>query len=312
MRDRSTHLTPAGNKPERKAVKSGRRRRLGAFIVGLSLLTAACSESETAGPRIEISGTRELHHRHDGFPHYIGHFEAQGTATSIDHPTTAATNGLEWLDGSLYESTGTPGRSTISRTDPDSGEITAETELDEPLVGSGLTEYNGQLYQQIRDSNEVLVYDTATLTQSASLDFGRDGRGLCNSNDRFFVSSNGTGQLVLRDVETLAFEREFTVELAGEELVGLDELECISDQIWAVITDSEDQQRATTVAVINIDTEEVEATVDVSQIVPDEFGNDTRRPINGIALRPEDNSLWLTGQQWPAAFEVDLVPVDVG
>ncbi len=287
-----------------------RRYRALAFLLGLSFVVAACSETEAAGPRIDKSGTRELHHRHDGFPHYIGHFEAE-VLSSLPHETTAVTNGLEWFEGALHESTGGTNQSSVSRISAESGDVINRFELADGKVGSGLTYYNGKFYQLVRDSTEVLVYDAESLAQEESLTSEDTGWGLCNSSDKFFVVSDGTSQLKIRNPETFQLERQFTVELAGSELAGLDELECIGDQIWATITDPDDQNRASTIIVINIDTEEVEATIDASQVVPEGLADETTSTLSGIALRPEDNSLWLTGRQWPASFEVKLTPVDV-
>ncbi len=296
-------------------------RSLVALLVGFSLLAAACSESEATGPRVNKSGTRELHHRHEGgFPHYIGHFEAEEVSnTAREEP--ASTSGLEWFGGALHESVASGDKSSIAKIDAESGEVVNQVSLADGDIGAGLTFFDGRLYQLTRESNNVLVYETETLSVVDSLPFDGEGRGLCNSDGNYFVMSDGSSKLTVRNLETFEIENEITVELNEKEVSGLDELECIDDQVWATIDDTEDVERGSTIVVINVasfddnavekSTTEVEATVDASQIVPEELEDDSNVTLSGIALRPDDGSLWLTGPGWPATYQVRLVPVDV-
>lgn len=284
--------------------------RLVGLLSVLTLLAVSCSEAEATGPRINASGTSELHHRHDGFPHYIGHFEAE-IVSRRPHDTDSYTQGLEWHDGILYESVGRRGKSAVLTVDSTDGTITNRVDLDGRFFGEGLTYYNDQLFQLTWQEKQVLVYDATSLEQIATFPYDGEGWGLCNSEDKFFIMSNGTSKLTRRSLEDFSFEETIDVTLNDEPITGLNELECIGDQVWANIYDTSDRKRGSTIVAINVNTGVVEATVDASGIVPQSLADNNDLVLNGIARRQEDASLWLTGKQWPALYEVRLKPVEI-
>ena len=59
--------------------------------------------------------------------------------SSHSHDGGAFTQGLEMHDGSLYESTGLYGHSSLREVDPASGEVLRQTQLEESLFGEGIT-----------------------------------------------------------------------------------------------------------------------------------------------------------------------------
>jgi glutaminyl-peptide cyclotransferase len=53
-------------------------------------------------------------------------------------------------------------------------------------------------------------------------------------------------------------------------------------------------------------TGEVRAVIDASSLVPDGL-DDPDAVLNGIAARPDADTFWLTGKNWPVLYEVRLV-----
>ena len=276
-------------------------RAAGALILAASL-GVACSESETEVLRIQRDGTFRFHD-HDGFPHYVGHFRARSVQTR-QHDASTATGGLSWYEDVLFESGGGQGSSFLASSDSN------RVDLDGNYSATGLAIYNDQLYQLTGGSGEVLVYDVATLEQADTLKYSGEAWGVCNKDDEFFVMSNGTSQLTTRSLSTFDFIKSILVTLNGEDLAGLNELECVGDQIWANIADPDNPGRSSTIVAIDSNTGEVEATIDASDIQSENLADTDAMPLNGISVR-DDATMWIAGQGWPEIHQIELVPVDV-
>ena len=180
------------------------------------LFAASCSESRNPGPTLGKSGTTQLDHDHDGFPHYVGDFKAKAIeGDSINHNVNSFTQGLEWSDNGdlLFESTGLKGESSLIKLD--GSQEVARQDLDDRFFGEGLTEYQGQLYQLTLDGETVLVYDSETLEQTASYEYEGAGWGLC-STENHFVTSSGESQLTLRSLDDFTFVKNIDVTLNGD------------------------------------------------------------------------------------------------
>src|SRR5438128_1071954 len=63
------------------------------------------------------------------------------------HDTQAFTQGLIFLDGYLYESTGRTGRSSLRKVRLETGEVIQQRAVDRGDYGEGLTEWQGRLIQ---------------------------------------------------------------------------------------------------------------------------------------------------------------------
>ena len=63
------------------------------------------------------------------------------------HDPHAFTQGLEYYDGYLYESTGRSGQSTLRRTVLETGAVLNQVNLPSEYFGEGLTIFRGKIYQ---------------------------------------------------------------------------------------------------------------------------------------------------------------------
>ena len=63
------------------------------------------------------------------------------------HDPTAFTQGLIYLDGFLFESTGLRGHSSLRKVQLKTGRVVQERRLDRAYFGEGLAALNGQLVQ---------------------------------------------------------------------------------------------------------------------------------------------------------------------
>lgn len=218
------------------------------------------------------------------------------------HDPAAFTQGLEQLDdGALLESAGLRGESTIRRVDPASGSVLDSAELDDLEFGEGATVSDDTIVQLTWQAEVARRWDLATLEPLPSWEYTGEGWGLCRLADRFAMT-DGSATLTYRDTVDFSTLERVTVTLGGDEVVRLNELECVDGHVIANIW------LTSTIVVIRPDGRVV-ATIDGQPLV-DEIGDDpdARAVLNGIAVR-DDETLWLTGKLWPTLFAVRVVPV---
>src|SRR3954454_21332194 len=81
---------------------------------------------------------------------------------SYPHDRLAFTEGLFYLDGTLYESTGLEGQSSLRRVRLESGEILQKYDLPPAYFGEGIVNWKGQILQLTWQTQVGFVYDIKT------------------------------------------------------------------------------------------------------------------------------------------------------
>jgi glutaminyl-peptide cyclotransferase len=218
---------------------------------------------------------------------------------SYPHDPQAFTQGLLFLDGKLYESTGLHGRSTVRRVDLESGQVERESKLAADLFGEGLARVGQRLIQLTWKNGKALVWDLASLQKVGEMAYEGEGWGLC-FDGHHLVMSDGSDKLYRRNPTSLAKEGEIAVRLAGRPLRNLNELECAADAIYANVWQDNH------IARVDPKTGTVTAWIDASGLLePGESGS--ADVLNGIA-EMRSGRLLVTGKLWPRLFEVEIVP----
>ena len=213
------------------------------------------------------------------------------------------TQGLEVApDGTLYVATGMNGESRIYRTTTEGKEL-ASQDLAPEFFGEGITRVGDHLWQLTWQSNTAIKRDAETLDELERTSFDGEGWGLCHRQDAGeVIFSDGTAELRRMDPDTLTERERFTVTRDGQPLEGINELECVGDDIYANIF--------TTTDIVRIDakTGKVEALIDASGL-PNNASPDPNHVLNGIAHIPDsDNEFFLTGKRWPDMYRVTFEP----
>jgi glutamine cyclotransferase len=215
------------------------------------------------------------------------------------HDARAFTQGLLFLDGKLYESTGLLGRSSVRRVDLASGLVEQSASLPADWFGEGLALVGQRLYQLTWKNHRVVVWDLATLKKLKEISYQGEGWGLC-FDGRHLVMSNGSDKLAFRNPETFAVERELSVRLAGRPLSNLNELECVGSAVYANVW--QDQH----IARIDRNSGRVTGWIDAAGLL--EPAEAARADVlNGIATLGNGGHLLVTGKLWPRLFEVEIV-----
>ncbi|MEO0493310.1 MAG: glutaminyl-peptide cyclotransferase [Actinomycetota bacterium] len=217
------------------------------------------------------------------------------------HDTGAFTQGLEQLaDGTLLESTGERGASTIRVVDPDSGSVLASASLTDEEFGEGATVVDDTIIQLTWQEQRARRWRLDDLARLSSWEYQGEGWGLCLLDDRL-VMSDGSATLTFRDPTDFSVLERVTVTFEGDEVTRLNELECVDGHVIANVWQS------ATVVVIRPDGAAV-AAIDGSPLTAEiASASPGREVLNGIAVRDE-TSLWMTGKLWPTLFAVRVVP----
>ena len=216
------------------------------------------------------------------------------------HDVDAFTQGLLWHEGSLYESTGRYGASSLRKVRLEDGRILAERRLEPQLFGEGLALVGGRLIQLTWREELAIVSDLVTLEEQNRLPYRGEGWGLCFDGSAL-VMSDGSSMLEFRDPDTMELLREMTVVRNGHPVPRLNELECVGSEIYANIWQRDEILR------IDEKTGRVTGSIDASNLL----SRREAKPadvLNGIAYRPDTKTFLLTGKLWPHVFEVELVP----
>ena len=218
------------------------------------------------------------------------------------HDRSAFTQGLLWHDGHLYESTGLNGASSVRRVELETGAEVQRVELPPELFGEGLERVGEELIQLTWRSTRALRYNAADLESRGEYSFPGEGWGLCLLGNSLW-RSDGTAALWEHDPVSFDVRRRLAVDLEGEALARLNELECANGSIYANVLNADEIYR------IDPSSGEVNARIDASGLIP----AGERPPanvLNGIAYRPETETFLVTGKLWPKLFEVRFVPAD--
>src|SRR3954468_6372383 len=85
------------------------------------------------------------------------------------HDPNAFTQGLIYIDGHLYESTGLNGRSSLRMVDLYTGSVLQKRDLPADFFAEGLTEWGGTLIQLTWTSHLAFVYDRFSFSPQRTL-----------------------------------------------------------------------------------------------------------------------------------------------
>lgn len=229
-----------------------------------------------------------------------GHYEVVG---SWPHDPKAFTEGLEFFDGYLYESTGgdkgTPdiGLSSLRKVNLRSGEVLQKLDLDKEHFAEGLTIFGDKIFQLTYRSKKVLVYDLKKFTPVAELPYDagiEEGWGLSH-DDRHLIMSDGTDQIRFLDPVNLKILRTKSVKVGRKPLSDLNELEYVNGQIYANVL-GEDY-----IARLDRHTGNVLGWIDLTKLRPR-----NSKVLNGIAYDKSNGHIFVTGKQWPTLYELRL------
>jgi glutamine cyclotransferase len=220
------------------------------------------------------------------------------------HDKNAYTQGLEFYQGMLYESTGQYGLSSIRKTAFATGEVIQKLPLDASYFGEGLTFINDEAVQLTWKENLGFIYDPNNfkLLRSFNYEKSKEGWGLCNDG-KVVYKTDGTEKLWKLDPSTFE-EIDFVDIVTHNKLISkVNELEYVNGLIYA----NTYQFNKEVVLIIKPATGQVVGVVDFSGLKEQLTQYPQLDVFNGIAYHPKRNSFFVTGKYWDKLFEVKIV-----
>src|SRR5260221_7369147 len=103
------------------------------------------------------------------------------------HDRGAFTQGLVYLDGHLYESTGRNGKSSVRMVDLSTGQVLQHCNLAPKYFGEGLTNWHSDLVQLTWKSKLGFVYDRFSLAEKRTFHFKGEGWGLTHDDKQLIL-----------------------------------------------------------------------------------------------------------------------------
>lgn len=222
---------------------------------------------------------------------------------SFAHDSSAFTQGLVWLDGTLYESTGRYGQSSLRMVDLATGQVTKNTALAPQYFAEGIAVVGDSIYQLTWREGVMFIYDRHTLVPAGQVPYTGEGWGLTTDGTSLIIS-DGSNYLTFLDARTLNPQRTLAVTDGGRPVHDLNELEWVRGEVWANVWHTDQILR------IDPQTGRVKGRLELAPLKPG-----LRNPeavLNGIAYDAAANRLLVTGKLWPRIFEIRVPSLGIG
>ena len=219
------------------------------------------------------------------------------------HDNKAYTQGLEFYDNVLYESTGLNGKSSLRKVNYRTGEVLKSIKIDNEYFAEGITILNDKIYQLTWKNQIGFIYNT-DLEIMNTFEYGNSiqGWGLCNDGE-YIYKSDGTNKIWLLDKDTLEEISYIEVMTNKSKIKNINELEYINGKIYA----NTYQLNRDVVIIINPKNGTVEGVIDFTGIRDLVKKSPDLDVMNGIAYNPKTDRLYVTGKNWDKLFEIQLV-----
>jgi glutamine cyclotransferase len=222
------------------------------------------------------------------------------------HDPKAYTQGLEFHNGFLYESTGRKGSSSIRKVEIKTGKVLQQVDLESQYFGEGITIFNNKIYQLTWQSGVGFVYDLNTFKREREFKYtkSREGWGLTH-NGKQLIKSDGTERLWFLDPNTLAEKSYVEAYTNKQKVEELNELEFINGKIYA------NRWQLNSLIIIDPTSGKVDGVANLNslktQIEHEQVINDVDEVLNGIAYDKENDRLFVTGKLWSKLYEIKLI-----
>ena len=227
--------------------------------------------------------------------------ESYKVVAKYPHSTESYTEGFFYLDGLFYEGTGLQGRSALLVIQPKTGNVVQQHDLPPQYFGEGIVDWGPNIYEWTWQSHICFVYDRFTLRPIKQFSYTGEGWGMTRTATEL-ITSDGTATLRFRDPNTFKETRHIVVKDGAKTIDQLNELEYVKGEIYANVWHSD------RIARISPRDGHVIAWIDLTGILPDDQRVNSESVLNGIAYDAQHDRLFVTGKQWPAIFEIKVLP----
>jgi glutamine cyclotransferase len=219
---------------------------------------------------------------------------------TFNHDSNAFTQGYEFYNDTLVESTGQHGKSYVAKTDYKTGKIYKKIDLEQQYFGEGITVFKDKIYQLTWQNGVGFIYDAKTMKKIKSFNYDKkiEGWGLTNDG-KYLYQSDGTEKIWQMDPETLKLIDYVNVYTNDSKIKSVNEIEWINGKIYGNIWQRD------AIAIINPSNGAVEAVLDLSAL-RSKVTSPNAEVLNGIAYNPKTKTIFVTGKNWDKAFEIKV------
>jgi glutaminyl-peptide cyclotransferase len=216
------------------------------------------------------------------------------------HDPAAFTEGLFYLDGFLYESTGLEQHSSIRKVRLETGEVVQQHDVPSQYFGEGIVNWKNHLVSLTWKSHVGFVYDLKSFKLLKQFQYEGEGWALTQDGNQILMS-DGSSEIRLLNPQTLLPIGRIQVTLDGKPANGLNELEWVKGEIYANVWQTDwilriDPHDGHVVGAINL----------AGLLPPSDIVKGKTDVLNGIAYDPRGDRLFVTGKNWPKLFEIKL------
>ncbi|HEY9178582.1 MAG TPA: glutaminyl-peptide cyclotransferase [Flavipsychrobacter sp.] len=222
------------------------------------------------------------------------------------HRTDAYTQGLQYVDGYMYECTGHYGKSHIYKYELETGKILNEYKLDDKYFGEGLTVMGDKIFIITWREKTGLVFDRNTFKPTGTFPLATsEGWGLTNDSTHL-IYSDGSSYLYFVDPSTFKQVKRIEVRDQYGPVGNINELEYINGYVYA------NQWETEFILKIDPASGNVLGQADLRNlraqagIPPRSYNEDQPEVLNGIAYDKPNNRIFITGKNWPKILEIKL------
>ncbi len=219
------------------------------------------------------------------------------------HDIHAYTQGLEFENDTLYESTGQYKQSSLRKTNYKTGEVLKNVALADNYFGEGLTILNNKIYQLTWRENTGFIYNLKTMEQTGTFVYGqsREGWGLCHDSEKRIYKSDGTDKIWTLNSNTLAEQDYIEIFTNTSKISSVNELEWVDGKIYANVYEQG------SIAIIDPSNGAVEGVIDLTDLKDKVTQHPELNVLNGIAYKGEPNILYITGKNWDKLFKIEII-----
>lgn len=223
------------------------------------------------------------------------------------HDTKAFTQGLEYHNGVLYESTGAGSGliSSVRKVDLKTGEVlqrkdfVGKSENGRDYFGEGMTIVGDKIVMLTWLNNEGLVLNKSSFEKVGSFNYqnSTEGWGICNAGE-FLIKSDGSNKLTFLNPKTFQEVRSITVYDNQGSVDFINELEFIDGKVYGNIYEKD------VIAIIDPASGIVEGYINLLGLHSEPSKTD--KELNGIAYNATTKNLYVTGKQWDKLYEISV------
>ncbi len=218
------------------------------------------------------------------------------------HDKNAFTQGLEYHNGFLYESTGQRGESSLRKVELKTGKVLQKIELDKQYFGEGMTIFNDKIYMLTWQAKKGFVFNLETFEKIKEFRYNKskEGWGLSH-NENKLLKTDGTERIWFLNPDTFIEDSFIEAYTDKRKVDNLNEIEYIDGKIYA------NKWQQNSILIINATTGAIEGIANLKGLQTEAGQKGDDNVLNGIAYDAENDRFFVTGKDWDKVFEIKLL-----